>query len=946
MTFMTRLTLPIRWEGASKENAKRARALLLALGLTGCGGGDEGGSGGGDSPLPPSPAEQVQVVDGFSVAKPNERTQLDLSAFVRGRGATLTSLTSEQPECGAGSVSGLTAEVNISDTTLCQYRFSARSSGSAEGVATLSVLATLAATPVLEPLSAAMTLSDTAKAFDVVALYGASLPAGYNLKAGSVVVQGGTVQGAATQSGNVITYTQPGAADWNRVLFTLEDPTKPGEDILGTLYITVSETANQAPTISNAKYDYSAPGNANAGTNYPIVTFQQVTLDLANLKNLTIKDPDTVTATPPSGEWQLIEVQSYSASVASAFPSDTSNKKFTFQAGTVGQHIVSYIVGDHEGGYRMGQMSITVGPKEQAKDWANIDLVTPGLRFYAPPLFSEIKSGVSPEFVIEPVWDAAANGGTGNTIGAVGNLAATAYCSGKRLPKQADLDTLRSATGMPASELAKYPKARPYLISDAAGTTFQTYNLTDGSVAAYMTGTTPNPYVVCVGDHGLSYIATPNTPYVGMANTVVSDGTWQTIGTVNSGGGTTGASPTLFGTPTNAGPGSLGVGNFRLTPGSCAGGTCTLDAKGASDEYGTATAQIANAVMTSNTFNVPTTFLQNAQVTAASATTDSAKADGADANIITLILKDKAGNAVPSGTPVTLSYSTSTTPAFTPNITPASGASVNVNASGQVAINIKSNTVGAVTLTNPMVVGGLPLSATSTTATFVTPNAAPIATVSISTPITASEGEPFIANWTYFDAESDPESGSTVEWFSNGISAGPATVIASGTNPIFYPPDGFGNTTITVKITPKSSAGVSVGSAVVSTGVAVINKTWTVNYLFPIGKNNSGASYSQNASINYCAALNTGGVTGYRLPSISEYKTLYAQMTGNSPGTGSTAVCLVHGWPSFTVGGCNGAAATFWTNDTSGGNGYDIQMFTGNESVSNNLNPRNLTCVR
>ncbi|HDO1328253.1 TPA: hypothetical protein P2Q91_002728 [Aeromonas veronii] len=664
------------------HRVRKFSALLLALGLTGCGGGDEGGSGGNNSPIQPSPETQVQVVDGFSVAKPNERTRIDLSSFVRGRGAELFDLRSEQSECGTGAISGLTAEVDISETTLCQYRFSARS-GSAEGTATLSVLSTLAATPVLEPLSAAMTLSQASKTFDVMAMYGGSVPAGYSIKPSSVTVQGGTVPGSATGSGNNITYTRPSAPDWNRVLFTLENPARPGEDILGTLYITVSESANQAPTISNTKYNYSANSNP------AIETFQEVTLDLANLNNLTIADPENKV-------WQLIEVQSYSATVKSAFPNIVTNKKFTFQAGTVGQHIVSYIVGDHEGGYRMGQMSIAVGPKEQTKDWGNIDLVTSGLRFYAPPLFSELRSVVGPQLgaFVEPIWDVTTNGNTGNTIGAAGNLAAISYCSGKRLPKRADLDTLRSATGTPATELAKYPNTRPYLISDAAGTTFQTYNLANGNVAAYMAGTTPNPYVMCVSEHGISYTATPNVPFSGMTNTVVSDGTWQTIGTVSSNGGTTSDSPTLFGSPTNSGTGGITAANFRLTPGSCTGGSCKLDAIGANDEYGQATAQIANSIMANNTVNVPTTFLQNAQVTAASITTNHAKADGTTANVITLTLKDKAGNPVPNGTLVKLSYGVTTTPAFTPTIMPAANTATTVNASGQVAVNITSNTGG------------------------------------------------------------------------------------------------------------------------------------------------------------------------------------------------------------------------------------------------------------
>lgn len=684
----------------------RVSALLLAFSLASCGGGDDGGDGSNNSPLPPSPVTQVQVVDGFSVAKPNTRTRLDLSAFVRGRGAELNRFTSEQAECGTGGVTGLTAEVDISEAALCQYRFTART-GSSEGTATLSVLSTLAATPVLEPLSAAMTLADSSKTFDLEAMYGDSFPGEYELKVDSVSVQGGTVQGNATANGNSITYTQPGSPVWNRVLFILHNPSLPDEDMLGTLYITVSESANQAPTINNIKYNYSDIANGNPA----IVTFQAMTLDLVNLGNLTINDPD-------GKQWQLIEVQSYSASVVSTNPDDVTNKRFNFQAGTVGEHIVSYIVGDHDGGYRMGLINIYVGPKELPKDWVNIDLVDDGKRFYAPPLYSEIKSLVSHEYIIEPVWDADANGNAGNTIGAVGNLAATAYCSGKRLPTQADLDALHAAIGAPATELAKYPKARPYLISDATGTTFQTYSLTSGDVTPYVAGASPNPYVMCVTDHGLSYTPTPNPQYIGMLNTVISDGTWQEIGAVSSVGGTASANPTLFGSPTSEGNGELKDTNFRLTPESCTGGSCRLEAQGASDEYGVATAQMANGVITTKTLTVPVTFLQNAQVTAVSVTMNNAPPSGIHANQITLTLTDRLGNEVPEGTQVMLKYDVTTTAIFTPAIVPASGESVVVGPGGTVVLDIKSNTLGTVTVSNPSVVGGLPPTSIEADVTF------------------------------------------------------------------------------------------------------------------------------------------------------------------------------------------------------------------------------------
>ncbi|WP_429169492.1 Ig-like domain-containing protein, partial [Aeromonas hydrophila] len=868
----------------------------------------------------PSPATQVQVVDGFTVAKPNERTQLDLSAFVRGRGATLTSLTSEQPECGAGNVSGLMAEVDISDTTLCQYRFSARS-GSSEGVATLSVLSTLAATPVLEPLSVAMTVSEAPKAFNVVSMYGTNLPSGYALKAGSVVVQGGTAQGTTTDSGNIITYTPPVTPDWNRIQFTLTDPAKPGEDILGTLYVTVSESANQAPTISNGKYNYSAPAN----TNPAIVTFQGVTLDLANLKNLAIADPE-------GKGWQLIEVQSYSASVVSAAPNDVTNKKFTFQAGTVGEHIVSYIVGDHEGGYRMGLMSVTVGAKEQAKTWGDIDLVASSLRVYGPPLYSELKGSVGAQLgaFVEPVWDTTGTGNTGNTLGAAGNLAATAYCSGKRLPKLADLEALRNDAGV-AAERAKYPQSRPYLISDTAGTAFQTYNLSTGATAAYTPGVTLNPYVICVSDHGLSYVATPNTPFTGMTNTVVSDGSWYPVGTVTSGGGTTSASPTLFGTPTNAGTGSLGAPNFRLNPGSCTGDTCVLEANGAANEYGSATAQIANGVFTGKTLTVPVTFLQNAKVTAASVTTNNQKANGTDANVVTLTLKDNAGNLVPNGTPVKLNYSTSTSPPFTPTITPASGLTVNVNASGQVALNIKSNSVGSVTVNNPSVAGGLPLASTSTTTTFVTPNTAPVASsLTWVTPITASVDEPFILKWTYSDAESDAQSGSTVEWFRNGVSLGAPTATLTANKFVYYPASGLAGATLTAKITPKASTGTATGTTVTSPAITVAAKGSLTGF---VSSTASTTVMNWETADNYCKSLNVNGYTGYRLPTPTELQQVFTQVTGVSSGTYSMDLCNIARWPLNSACGTTSGVEAHWSNTINGISATYIRTTNGTSST-------------
>ncbi|HHQ4456616.1 TPA: hypothetical protein ACSPZI_002997 [Aeromonas hydrophila] len=233
-----------------------------------------------------------------------------------------------------------------------------------------------------------------------------------------------------------------------------------------------------------------------------------------------------------------------------------------------------------------------------------------------------------------------------------------------------------------------------------------------------MAKSTPSPYVMCVTSGDVRYQSMTNPPLFGATNTLVSDGTWQTIGTVYAEGGATDASPTVLGTPVNGGTGKLGAANFRLTPAGCKGGTCTLEAKASADEYGTATAQIANAVYATSTVNVATTFLQNALVAAATATTDNVKPDGTSANVITLTLKDVKGEPVPAGTKVKLKYGVTSNDGLAPTITPANNGTATVDARGQVTLNIKSNQAGTVTVTNPQVVGGLPPQPMSTAVTF------------------------------------------------------------------------------------------------------------------------------------------------------------------------------------------------------------------------------------
>ncbi|TNI15021.1 hypothetical protein CF106_01415 [Aeromonas veronii] len=448
--------------------------MLLLGGLAGCG-GEEGGGG---NTHDPSPVGRVSAVDGFGVARPNMPTRLDLSAFARGPGATLTAISSQQKGCGAANVvSGLTVELT-SESGLCEYSYTV-SNADSDASAAIYVLTSIMASPVLPPLSQTLMLGTGSAVYNLATLLGSDWPAGYSLDASSLKVQGGTEQGTATASGNELTYTPPNTPDWNRIVFILKHPERPDEDVLGTLFITISEASNQPPTIGEVKYDYKAQtGNA--------VTAQHaVTMDLATLPHLNIVDPE--------GEaWQLIEVQSYSASVVPVDPHSVTNKQFTFTANTLGEHIVSYIVGDHRAGFATGLIKVVVGPDERPKTWG--DIMMGAVSYRATPLYSEV---VNKGVLAEEVWD----DGVKNTIGAVTGVSASSYCSkGSHLATQRELDIL-STTPATEQERSKYPVQRDYIVSN--GAEYLTYNLKTGATAPYTAGSL---YVICVTETPINVV--------------------------------------------------------------------------------------------------------------------------------------------------------------------------------------------------------------------------------------------------------------------------------------------------------------------------------------------------------------------------------------------------------------------------------------------------------
>ncbi|MFB2928692.1 Ig-like domain-containing protein, partial [Aeromonas hydrophila] len=654
-----------------------------------------------------SPVDNVMVMDGFAVVRPDAATRVDLSAFVRGRGAALTRLRSVQPQCDAARLAGLTAEVTVTQGGVCQYAVDA-SNGARTGTGTLSVLASNHPAPVLPPLTQAIVLGQPAT-FELPALLGADWPTGYELDSASLQVQGGSVQGRVTARANTLHYTPPATPDWNRIVFILKHPAKPAQDRLGALYVTVADTVNQPPVIGQPRYDYQVR------MGQPLETRRDYTLDLGTLAQLDIRKPD-------GGVWQLVAVQSYSAAVGVVDPDTGTSKQLTFRTDTVGPHIVSYIVGDRNGGFAMGQLRLAVGPLERVPDLADISVDE--WTFFAPPRYSDaLARGVTPA---EAVWDPSVNKDArppGNTVAGLTGEQAWAYCGagGWRLPTEAQLNVLfRSAAA--AAARAEYPSQRAYLVSNDGGVSFRRFNLDNGGTDQYDLATRHRgEYVICVKhaqDGALSYLPTADTPLRGVRNTAIADGTWQKLGDVVSDGG---VHNWVVVTTSDRGAGRLGAANVRLVPADCIGSRCTLEVKAAEQEYGDIRVRLYNAKDPGRALDIgPLTVWRNATLASVrvGARRKKPPADGNSANTVIARLTDRRGNPLPPGTRVRLKYTV--TPNHKVTVTPASGSVFTTDNDSEVVVEVRYQNYlgGKVTVTWAPVGDGIPSADQAVTTEF------------------------------------------------------------------------------------------------------------------------------------------------------------------------------------------------------------------------------------
>ncbi|PSU87546.1 hypothetical protein C9J27_26095, partial [Photobacterium kishitanii] len=230
--------------------------VFITLVLAGCG----GDSSSDVTPIPtptPTPTSKLVTLDGFSTVKPDIKTLVNLSSFVRGDNVKIVSVTAEDDDtrCSLPTVNGIGLDITAEPSTYCNYSYLVKS-GDVESRAQLSVLATEAAVPMLPPVSKAIILGEGDLSLNLKTLLGANWPIGYHLNSSSTKVQGSgnNIGSIASVTENTIVYKGPELSGWNRIVYTVSNPLKPDEDKMGTVYVTVSEYINHPPKIGIPKY--------------------------------------------------------------------------------------------------------------------------------------------------------------------------------------------------------------------------------------------------------------------------------------------------------------------------------------------------------------------------------------------------------------------------------------------------------------------------------------------------------------------------------------------------------------------------------------------------------------------------------------------------------------------------------------------------------------------
>ncbi|EMD1178638.1 hypothetical protein VP758_005269, partial [Vibrio harveyi] len=174
----------------------------------------------------------VKATDAFFSV--GQSFHIDLSNSVVGgnQNVSLAEVYSEQQGCEASDVQKLSFNADMGDNGLCIYRYSI-SSPSVDSSANALVVSSSSSEPLLPNISQPTTVRQQVQ-LNLNNLLGSAFPSGFALNTTNIQTLGDMADEATVSAtGNIITYTAPSVAGWNRLVYTLENSTDSTQKKLG-----------------------------------------------------------------------------------------------------------------------------------------------------------------------------------------------------------------------------------------------------------------------------------------------------------------------------------------------------------------------------------------------------------------------------------------------------------------------------------------------------------------------------------------------------------------------------------------------------------------------------------------------------------------------------------------------------------------------------------------
>ncbi|OHY96852.1 hypothetical protein BJD16_00935 [Aeromonas sobria] len=441
--------------------------------LSACGGGDGDSSDGGSAPaaaevLAPQARDSYDQL--LTANQPNASNDVSLRDRVSDPQGLALRLLSVQPltsQCQPPLVNSeaLSFRVDNGSADACTYAYTIENVPTNGATpkrtqATSYVVVSAAASPAMLPILSHTAVVNETIAIDLASELGGYFPAGFTLQPDVIVLGSGTA--LADPASNTISYMAAAVPGITRLIYSYLSAD--GTEVrAGAIDVSVSKSADGMPLAE------SFPGPED------VLPGAVVTVDVKD----HISDPD-------GDPLQLTYAYAFDATV-SATDATSSNTRFDFVADKPGNYDVSYYVTDHNGGYAIGVVRITVKAKSL---WSDI-VLSDGTR-YTAPWEKNLADGLGIPY--QDFYEE--TNATGTYQVALFNYeAALTLCSvrGMVLPSIAEMNKLHGEKPDPSGS-DNWPVARPYWTGAAldSSNNGQVYDLVSGSSAL-------NPIMVPAG---------------------------------------------------------------------------------------------------------------------------------------------------------------------------------------------------------------------------------------------------------------------------------------------------------------------------------------------------------------------------------------------------------------------------------------------------------------